>query len=85
MPRNGQKPHYCPYKGFWRVTQKSRNPLKLHSSPSAGVAVFGLLAKIMSKTGDPFDRMLAAQSLLEGIPLLSRDRVFESMKVPIIW
>ena len=34
---------------------------------------------------DPFDRMLAAQSLLEGIPLLSRDRVFESMKVPIIW
>jgi PIN domain nuclease of toxin-antitoxin system len=34
---------------------------------------------------DPFDRMLAAQSLLEGIPILSRDRVFESMKVPIIW
>jgi hypothetical protein len=24
-------------------------------------------------------------SLLEGVPLLSRDRVFESMKVPIIW
>jgi len=37
------------------------------------------------KHRDPFDRMLAAQSLLEGIPLLSRDRVFESMKVPIIW
>ena len=34
---------------------------------------------------DPFDRMLASQSLLEGIPLLSRDRTFESMKVPIIW
>jgi len=37
------------------------------------------------KHRDPFDRMLAAQSLLEGIPLLSRYRVFESMKVPIIW
>ena len=34
---------------------------------------------------DPFDRMLAAQSILEGVPLLSRDRVFERMKVPVIW
>ena len=26
---------------------------------------------------DPFDRMLAAQSLLEGVPLLTNDRAFQ--------
>jgi PIN domain nuclease of toxin-antitoxin system len=34
---------------------------------------------------DPFDRMLAAQSLLERVPLVTKDRVFESMKVAMIW
>jgi PIN domain nuclease of toxin-antitoxin system len=34
---------------------------------------------------DPFDRMLAAQSLIEGIPLLSADRVFATFGTAVIW
>jgi PIN domain nuclease of toxin-antitoxin system len=34
---------------------------------------------------DPFDRMLAAQSQVEGIPLLSADPVFRSLGTSVIW
>jgi predicted nucleic acid-binding protein len=34
---------------------------------------------------DPFDRLLAAQALDLGIPLLSRDRVFDLYGVQRIW
>jgi PIN domain nuclease of toxin-antitoxin system len=33
--------------------------------------------------GDPFDRMLAAQTLAEGLVLMTRDRVFEAYRIPI--
>jgi PIN domain nuclease of toxin-antitoxin system len=34
---------------------------------------------------DPFDRLLAAQSLVEGIPLISADPVFRSFNTAVIW
>lgn len=34
---------------------------------------------------DPFDRMLAAQSRLEGLPLITRDAAFSEMKISVIW
>ena len=34
---------------------------------------------------DPFDRMLAAQSLEEDIPLISRDPIFQLYQVKTIW
>lgn len=34
---------------------------------------------------DPFDRMLAAQSLAEGIPLLSGDTIFDAYGVNRVW
>jgi PIN domain nuclease of toxin-antitoxin system len=34
---------------------------------------------------DPFDRMLIAQSRLEGIPLVSNDAVFGSYDVRLVW
>jgi len=34
---------------------------------------------------DPFDRMLAAQAQLEGLPLVSADEVFERFAVRRIW
>ena len=34
---------------------------------------------------DPFDRMLIAQARLEGMTLLTADRVFEKYPVEIIW
>ncbi len=34
---------------------------------------------------DPFDRLLAAQALLENIPLVSRDAIFDDYGVSRIW
>ncbi len=34
---------------------------------------------------DPFDRMLAAQSILEGVPLVSIDAVFDQTEVTRVW
>lgn len=34
---------------------------------------------------DPFDRMLAAQSLLEGCPLISRDVLLDGFGVTRLW
>ena len=42
----------------------------------------GLLA---GEHRDPFDRMLAAQALLEGLPVLSADQQLEAFGVRRIW
>jgi PIN domain nuclease of toxin-antitoxin system len=34
---------------------------------------------------DPFDRMIIAQALAEGIPIATRDRVFAAYGVQIVW
>ena len=34
---------------------------------------------------DPFDRMLAAQSALEALPLVTRDPVFSAFGNPCLW
>jgi antitoxin (DNA-binding transcriptional repressor) of toxin-antitoxin stability system len=34
---------------------------------------------------DPFDRMLAAQAILEGLTLVSHDKAFDAMPVPRLW
>lgn len=34
---------------------------------------------------DPFDRMMIAQSLAEGIPIATHDRVFAGYGVQIVW
>lgn len=34
---------------------------------------------------DPFDRMLAAQSVLEDLPLVTRDPAFESFGIRPVW
>lgn len=34
---------------------------------------------------DPFDRLLAAQALVERLPCVTRDRVFKRYGVPTIW
>lgn len=35
--------------------------------------------------GDPFDRMLAAQSLLEGVPVATSDRLIRLFGVETVW
>ncbi len=34
---------------------------------------------------DPFDRMLVAQALVEGIPLISNERLFDTTGVERLW
>ncbi|MEQ9814430.1 MAG: type II toxin-antitoxin system VapC family toxin [Azospirillaceae bacterium] len=34
---------------------------------------------------DPFDRLLVAQAMTEGLTLVTRDRVFSGYQVPILW
>ena len=34
---------------------------------------------------DPFDRLLIAQTTIEGTTLLSKDKMFEDYKVSLIW
>ena len=34
---------------------------------------------------DPFDRLLVAQALVEGIPLVSADVIFDQYRVSRIW
>ena len=34
---------------------------------------------------DPFDRLIAAQAIVEGMPLVSADAIFDSYAVNRIW
>jgi PIN domain nuclease of toxin-antitoxin system len=35
--------------------------------------------------GDPFDRMLVAQARLEGLTLVTHDRLLAPYEVPVLW
>lgn len=34
---------------------------------------------------DPFDRILVAQALGEGLPIITHDAAFDAYRVPILW
>lgn len=40
---------------------------------------------LLSEHRDPFDRMLAAQSLIEGVPLITRDMAFDALGTTTLW
>lgn len=41
--------------------------------------------RLASPHRDPFDRMLAAQARLEGLPLITDDRAFSALSVSTLW
>ncbi len=43
------------------------------------------LIELPFEHNDPFDRLLAAQALMEGVPLVSADTVFDKYGVSRIW
>lgn len=43
------------------------------------------LAKLPFHHRDPFDRMIVAQGLTEDIPIISRDKAFESYSAKVLW
>ncbi|HJS42237.1 MAG TPA: type II toxin-antitoxin system VapC family toxin [Gemmatimonadales bacterium] len=44
-----------------------------------------LLRDLPRHHGDPFDRLLIAQALDEGLTVLTSDRAFEPYRVPVEW
>jgi PIN domain nuclease of toxin-antitoxin system len=43
------------------------------------------VASLPRHHGDPFDRMLAAQALHEGLTLVTHDRAFAPYALPLLW
>lgn len=46
---------------------------------------FAVIATLPFPHNDPFDRLLVAQAMVEGIPILSRDSAFDSYSISRIW
>jgi PIN domain nuclease of toxin-antitoxin system len=44
-----------------------------------------LLRDLPFHHADPFDRLLIAQALDEGLTILTADRAFEPYRVPVVW
>ena len=44
-----------------------------------------LLQHLPAHHADPFDRLLIAQALEEGLTILTSDRAFEPYRVPVVW
>lgn len=45
----------------------------------------GLVASLPLHHRDPFDRMLAAQAIHEGLTLVTHDRQFAPYALPVLW
>lgn len=59
---------------------------RFHFTPLPISVEHGRLAgHLLGPHKDPFDRMLAAQSLVEGVPLLTNDLVFAGFGVNVVW
>jgi PIN domain nuclease of toxin-antitoxin system len=61
------------------VAEQSFKPLPIS-------AEHGRLGGLLSgQHRDPFDRILAAQALLEGLPLMTNDPAFPASGVTVVW
>ncbi|HRJ40646.1 MAG: type II toxin-antitoxin system VapC family toxin [Caldilineaceae bacterium] len=49
------------------------------------IAALSLVSTLPLYHRDPFDRLLIAQAIAEGIPIVTRDSAFSSYPVQIIW
>ncbi len=65
----------------WQLRLEEDSFLPLNITPSHSL----LAGSLESDHRDPFDRMLASQSIIEIIPLLSRDNAIDSLGVNRIW
>lgn len=78
--RRGRLDLRCTMKEF--VEQIGETGLRIRMLQTEHVC---LVATMPLHHGDPFDRILAAQSLLDQIPLVSRDVMFDAYGVDRIW
>ncbi|HSG49073.1 MAG TPA: type II toxin-antitoxin system VapC family toxin [Longimicrobiales bacterium] len=50
-----------------------------------GAAHAAAAARLPAHHGDPFDRMLIAQSQVDGLVCVTRDPAFDAYGVPVLW
>jgi PIN domain nuclease of toxin-antitoxin system len=79
--RLGKWPEVAPFmEGFGRLVQTS-NLVALPVSPLHAMRA-GLLA---SDHRDPFDRIIVAQSMIEGLRIVSRDSALKALGAETLW
>ena len=86
---------------LWELVLKTRKPGSLVADPlpwwekyvvRSGIGVLAIrtrhivsLAALPDLHKDPFDRILVAQALAEGLTLVSRDAILARYGAPVIW
>lgn len=86
---------------YWELVLKKDKPGALLQDPvtwwdqyvvRAGIPTLGVrvshiraLARMPALHRDPFDRLLVAQALADGLTLLTKDMMLSKYDVPIIW
>ena len=68
-----------PYLLHSKLLDNGYNEMRINSGHALLIVTLPLLHK------DPFDRMLLAQSIAEGIPLLTADRILAQYPAPVIY
>ena len=59
---------------------------RYHFEPLAFTVEYGrLTGRLPGAYKDPFDRMLAAQALIEGVPIVTNDPAFAGFGLKVIW
>ena len=97
----GESPFTASVVNLWELILKCRRPGALIADPLPwwGKYVIGTriptlairtvhiraLASLPEIHKDPFDRILVAQALADGLTLVSKDRLFASYGVPVLW
>jgi PIN domain nuclease of toxin-antitoxin system len=77
----GRLPLSLPYRQWM---EKAIADLKLDILPIT-VAYTDRLVALSDRHKDPFDRLLIAQSLVDGVPIVSTDAVFDAYGVTRLW
>jgi len=86
---------------LWELILKRNKPNALLADPvpwwekyivEPGIATLAIrtahviaVGRLPAIHGDPFDRVLVAQSMVEGTPLVSKDAILRRYGVPVIW
>ncbi|HME06501.1 MAG TPA: type II toxin-antitoxin system VapC family toxin [Bryobacteraceae bacterium] len=97
----GGSPFTASVANFWELVLKSSKPGALIGDPvpwwtkyvtQPGIPALAIrtthihaLAALPELHKDPFDRILVAQAIAEGLTLVSKDAVLARYGVPVIW
>lgn len=79
--RLGHLPHAAPVVHGFAGHLRALRALELRVSGEHAL----LAGQLPAQHRDPFDRMLAAQALVEGVPLLTTDAAFSAFSVATLW